>query len=63
MLDDLSDFSYFIDNSKVCSMQISILSNCLFDIFYAFDQHFIPVFPQCEKPISKMRKPTKKTNA
>ena len=40
-------------------MQISILINCLFDIFYAFDQHFIPVFPQCEKPISKMRKPTK----
>ena len=40
-------------------MQISIHDNCLFDIFYAFDQHIIRVFPQCEKPISKMRKPTK----
>ena len=40
-------------------MQISIHDNGLFDMFYAFDQHIIRVFPQCEKPISKMRKPTK----
>ena len=44
---------------KNFNMQICILYNCLFYIFYAFDQHIIRVFPQCEKPISKMRKPTK----